>query len=126
MGFARLRLGPADIPTPVILRKVFEKSSLGLDLWSSCGCDLEISCCNLTVCGAAVCQEARLYFPASRFAASPFSITGALRLNQNGHEVVEVGGVDVADRDDTEVGRGGGAEGEACAGAGQSREAGAG
>jgi hypothetical protein len=39
-----------------------------------------------------------------------------LRLNDGGQEVVEVGGFDVADGDDAQVGCGGGVEGEACAG----------
>ena len=43
-----------------------------------------------------------------------------------GYEIVEVGGVDVADGDDAEVGCGGGVEGEAGAGDGQRGEGGAG
>jgi hypothetical protein len=39
-----------------------------------------------------------------------------LRLNDGGEEVVEVGGVDVADGDDVQDWYGGGVEGEACAG----------
>jgi hypothetical protein len=45
-----------------------------------------------------------------------FWLGGFLCLNQSGKEVVEVGGVDVADGDDAQVRCGGGVEGEACAG----------
>lgn len=41
-----------------------------------------------------------------------------LCLDQRADEVVEVDGVDVADSDDSQVGCGGGMEGEACASAG--------
>jgi hypothetical protein len=45
-----------------------------------------------------------------------FCLGGLLCLNQSGYEIVEVGWVDVADRDDAQVWCGGGVEGEACAG----------
>ena len=45
-----------------------------------------------------------------------------LGLDQRGYEVVEVGGVDVANRDDAQVWCGGGMEGEAGAGVGQRGE----
>ena len=43
-------------------------------------------------------------------------LPGQLCLNQGRYEEIEVGWVDVADGDDAEVWRGGGVEGEACAG----------
>jgi hypothetical protein len=43
-------------------------------------------------------------------------LKGRLCLDESGYEVVEVGGVDVANGDDAEVGCGGGVEGEASAG----------
>ena len=45
-------------------------------------------------------------------------LRGLLCLDESGHEVVEVGGVDVADGDYAEVRGGCRVEGEACAGAG--------
>lgn len=53
-------------------------------------------------------------------------INWGLGLDQNGHEVVEVGGVDVADGDDAQVRGSRGTEIEARAGAGESDECGAG
>jgi hypothetical protein len=45
-----------------------------------------------------------------------FCLDRLLRLDQSGHEDVEVGWVDVADGDDAQVWCGGCVEGEACAG----------
>jgi hypothetical protein len=45
-----------------------------------------------------------------------FCLERLLRLDQSGHEDVEVGWVDVADGDDAQVWCGGCVEGEACAG----------
>src|SRR5947209_4683360 len=41
-------------------------------------------------------------------------LKGRLYLDESGQEIVEVGWVDVADRDDAQVGCGGGAEGGGC------------
>ena len=56
----------------------------------------------------------------------PFALHGRLCSNQSGYEEIEVGRVDVADGDDAEVWCGGGLEGEACVGARQGGEGGAG
>lgn len=56
-----------------------------------------------------------------RYPSRGFSLRylkGRLYLYENGDEVVEFGGVDVADGDEAQVGGGGGAEVEACAVAG--------
>jgi hypothetical protein len=53
-------------------------------------------------------------------------LRGLLCLDESGHEVVEVGGVDVADSDHAQIGCGGGAEVEAGEGARECGERGAG
>jgi hypothetical protein len=55
-----------------------------------------------------------------------FRLDRFLRLDHGGQEVVEVGGVDVADCDDAQVWCGGGVEGETGAGGGQCGEGGVG
>ena len=60
-----------------------------------------------------------------RYPSRGFSLRylkGCLCLDHCGDEVVEVGGVDVADSNDAKVGCGGGVEGEACAVVRQSGE----
>src|ERR1700733_7867981 len=63
-----------------------------------------------------------------RYSSRGFSLRylkGCLCRDQRGDEVVEVGGVDVADGNDAKVGCGGGVEGEAGAGVRQSGKGGA-
>ena len=55
-----------------------------------------------------------------------FSLDGFLCLDERRYEVIEVGGVDVADGDDAEIWCGGSADGEAGAGAWERGEGGAG
>ena len=67
-------------------------------------------------------------FPATQTITDQLTrlLRGRLRPHQSSYQRIEVGWVDVADGDDVEVWRGGGVEGEACAGVRQRREAGTG